>query len=198
VVRNTLSNWNRVQAGRQRLSAELIRRWEEHSQAQDEQSAAFYAAWVEDLIQQAVESLAAEYYRNSQGDYVRVLYGRLCEQLTIAEVAQALEIKPSTVDYYFRSACQRLAEKLETVVRPQVERYCPPEEAESEFAGEWQLLRRFLAEHGGLEQAVSRAYDSLDPVRTGRRRRAGLTKAFTRLTAILRQPTDASDSHNTS
>lgn len=198
VVRNTLSNWNRRRAGRDCVSEELVKQLEEDGGAGEEPSQAFYAAWVEDMIQQAVESLAAEYYRSNQGDYVRVLYGRLCEGLTIAEVAEALEIKPSTVDYCFRQARQRLSEKLEMVVRPQVERYCPPEEAEQEFALEWDLLGRFLAEHGGLEEAVRRAYETLDPVRAGQHRAAGLTEALSRFTAILRSPSGANGSVETS
>jgi DNA-directed RNA polymerase specialized sigma24 family protein len=194
VVRNVLANSSRLRASRQRMSEELIRRLEESSGTRDGPSDAFYAAWVEEMIQQAVQSLAAEYYRKKQGDYVRVLYGRLCGGLTIAEVAEALAIAPSTVDYYFRHARGRLSEKLETVLRPQVERYCPPEEAEEEFALEWDRLGRFLAEHGGLEEAVRRAYETLDPVRTGQRRAAGLNAALTRLTAIRRTPPDVSDS----
>jgi RNA polymerase sigma factor (sigma-70 family) len=194
VVRNVLSNWSRVRAGRQRLSEELVRRLEEYSQTRDEQSDAFYAAWVDDVIQQAVASLAAEYYRNNQGDYVRVLYGRLCERLTIADVAEALAISPSKVDYYFCHARERLSGRLEAIVRRQVERYCSPDEAGEEFRLEWGLLGRFLSEHGGLEEAVRRAYDTLDPVRTRRRRATGLTKALTRLTVLLRSPHDANHS----
>lgn len=199
VVRNILSNWNRLRANRQRMPEELVRQVEESSRSGDKQADAFYAAWVEDLIQQAVESLAAEYHRKNQGDYVRVLYGRLCEGLTIAEVAEALEITPSTVDYYFRHARQRLAEKLQSVLRPQVERYCLPEEALEEFAQEWDRLGQFLAEQGGLEQAVRRAYEMLDPVRTGQRRAAGVAGALTRLTSIRKTalPVDERRSNET-
>ncbi len=192
VVRNVLSNRTRVQAGRQRLSDEVVRRLEERSQTRDEQTDGFYAAWVDDLIQRAVESLATEYYRNNQGDYVRALYGRLCQRLTIAEVAEALAIKPSTVDYYFRHARDRLSAKLQTVVRRQVERYSSPEEAAAEFSLEWESLGRFLSEHGGLEEAVRRAYDTMDPIGAKRRRAGGLTKALTRLTAIRQLPRDGS------
>lgn len=188
VVRNTLSNWNRVRAGRQRMSADVVSKFEEYSRTRDEQSDAFYTAWVEDLIQQAVESLATEYYSSGRGDYVRVLYGRICERLTIAEVADALEIKPSAVDYYFRSARERLSEKLQMAVRRQIEHYCSAEEAEEEFTLEWDLLGQYLAKHGGLELAMCRTYETLDPVRSGQRRRTGLTKAMTQLTAILHSP----------
>ncbi len=82
VARDVLSNAGRVRAGRQRLSEELVRRLEECSRTRDEQSDAVYAAWVDGLIQQVVEALAVEYYRKNQGDYVRILYGGLCERLT--------------------------------------------------------------------------------------------------------------------
>lgn len=191
VVRNVLSNWNRTRATRQRLAPELVRKVEEASRARDEQSDAFYAAWVEDLLQHAVESLAAEYYAKNKGDYIRVLYGRLCQRLTIAEVAEALDITPSTVDRHFRHARSRLSEKLEECVRRHVRHYCPAAEAESELALEWQQLGQYLADHGGLDEAVRRAYDLLDPVRAAKRRGDGLTRAMTQLTSLMRAPTDA-------
>jgi DNA-directed RNA polymerase specialized sigma24 family protein len=186
VVRNELSNWNRVRAGRQRISEEVVRRLEECSRTRDEQADVFYAAWVEDAIEQAVEMLTTEYYRKGQGDYVRVLYGRICERLTIGEVAAALQVKSSAVDFFFRHARQRLSECLKTVVRLQVERYTASEEAAQEFTAEWNQLGEFLNAHGGLEEAVRRAYESLDPVRANWRRVSGAAKAMTRLTASLR------------
>ena len=41
-----------------------------------------------------LEALAADYYRQRKGDYVRVLYGRLCRGMTIAGVAEALGAVP--------------------------------------------------------------------------------------------------------
>ena len=197
VVRNTLSNWNRVRATRQRLSEELVRQVEQSSRSRDEQSDAFYAAWVEDLLQQAVETLAADYYAQSKGDYVRVLYGRLCQGLTIAEVAEALEITPAAVDHYFRHARDRLSKALKTLVRHHVERYCPPAEVGSEYALEWQQLGRHLADHGGLDEAVRRAYQLFDPVRLSGSKREGITKALTRLTSLTHGPPPATSSDKT-
>ena len=140
VVRNTLSHRNRVQSNRARLAREMgdwIRRLD---QEPAEQTDTFYAAWVEDIVSRAVESLATEYYRQSKDDYVRVLYGRLCQQMTMAEVAEALEIKLFTVDNYYRAARRRLGEKLQELLRRQVQAYCGPKEAQHEFATEWQLL----------------------------------------------------------
>jgi RNA polymerase sigma factor (sigma-70 family) len=188
VVRNILANRHRVQAGRARLSRDVAEHVEESARAREEQADAFYAAWVEDLIQQAIESLATEYHRKNQADYVRVLYSRLCEQLTIAEVADALAITPSNVDYYFRHARDRLSTKLEELVRSQVRRYCPPEETEQEFAVEWQRLGDYLTEHGGLEPAIRRTYELSEAAQLKNRRRTGLTKASEHITSIMRSP----------
>jgi predicted transcriptional regulator len=171
----------------------LVRQVEQSSRARDEQSDAFYAAWVEDLLQRAVEALAAEYYAQSKGDYIRVLYGRLCQRLTIAEVAEALDITPAAVDHYFRHARASLSDKLEEFVRRHVRHYCPAEEAESEFALEWQQLGQYLADHGGLDEAVRRAYDLLDPVQAERHRDSGLTKAMT----LIRASADVTSSKET-
>lgn len=198
VVRNILSNRHRVRAGRDRLARDLADHVEKLSQARDEQVDSFYAAWVEDLIQRAVESLATEYYRKNQGDYMRVLYGRLCEQLTLAKVSQALQIKPSTVNYYFDRARRRLSEKLQELLRRQARHYCTAEQVEEELALEWRRLGEHLTEHGGLDEAVRRAYDLFDPIQGKNRRQAELTRALTRLTAISRSPVDASDDDKTS
>jgi len=197
VVRNILSHRNRVQAGRDRRLRDLAEQIDEAAHVTDEQADAFYAAWVEDVLQQTVESLAAEYGRKGQGDYVRVLYGRLCQGLTIARVAEALQITTSAVDHYYRHAKGRLSERLEELVRRQVGRYCPAEETEGEFALEWQRLGQYLAEHGGLEEAVRRAYDLFDPVQEKQHRGSGLAKAAARLTSIMRSSSGATDSEET-
>ena len=115
VVRRILANRGRVRANRQRLSQDMAQWLRSPAQAPDDQGDVFYAAWVEDVVHQAVEALAADYYRSRKGDYVRVLYGRLCRSMTIAEVAEALNRKPSDVDNYYRHARARLAERLEAV-----------------------------------------------------------------------------------
>ncbi|MGH7192963.1 MAG: RNA polymerase sigma factor, partial [Candidatus Saccharimonadales bacterium] len=97
VVRNNLANRGRVQAGRDRIFRDLAKQLDRWQHAPDEQSDAFYAAWVEDVVERAVRSLAAEYGRQGKGDYLRVLYGRICDELTIAACADALWLKPATV-----------------------------------------------------------------------------------------------------
>jgi hypothetical protein len=154
----------------------------------DPQTDAFYAAWVEDVVQQAVEAMSAEYLLQGHGDYVRVLYTRVCEGLSVAEVAQALDIKTTDVVNYSRHARRRLSEKLEQVVRDQIGRYSRSNEADSEFAEEWQKLGCYLGDHGGLEEALRRAYEMLDPVQSRTRREHGLTRAVTQLTSIMRPP----------
>ena len=137
-------------------------------------------------MQQAVESLAADYCRSGQVDYVRVLYGRLCQGMTIAKAAEALKLSPAAIDHYFRHARERLSAKLEQVLRRQVACYCPADEAQQEFTAEWRRLGEYLAEHGGIEEAVRRAYDLLNPVQAKKCGEAGLTKAVTRLTSVIR------------
>jgi RNA polymerase sigma factor (sigma-70 family) len=130
--------------------------------ASEEQADAFLEAWVEDLLQKCLHELAAEYHRAGKGDYFRVLYGRLCDEMSIAEVAEALAISPSAVDNYYRHVRRRLAEKLQSAVRSHVFRYCAQEEAEKEFVAEWNRLGAHLKEHGGLEEAVRRTYELAD------------------------------------
>jgi RNA polymerase sigma factor (sigma-70 family) len=192
VARKILSNRKRVRAGRDRLAREMAECVQELERTKQEQTDPFYAAWVEDVVQRAVQSLASEYYAQGKGDYLRVLYGRLCQGLTIAEVAEALETTPATVDNYFRHAKARLAEKLEELVRRQVRRYCPTEEAEQEVELEWGRLGQYLADFGGLEEAVRRAYDLLDPLAANRHRGPGLDGALARLTKVIRPSGDVS------
>jgi RNA polymerase sigma factor (sigma-70 family) len=190
VARKVLSNQNRAGANRDRLLRELADWVRQSSPVEDPQADAFYGAWVEDVVGQAVESLAAEYYRQAKGDYVRVLYGRLCQRLTIAEVAEAIDITTAAVDNYYRHAKRRLTEKLESLVRRQVHRYCTADEADQEFTLEWQRLGQHLADYGGLEEAVRRAYDLLDPVAAKAKQRASVARAVSRLTSIIRRSTD--------
>jgi len=197
VVRNILANRHRIRKGRKRLLPDLKEQLNRLVGQKRGEIDAFYAAWVDDLVQRSVESLAREYYRERKGDYVRVLYSRLCERLTVAQVAHALEIKPSAVVNYSRHVRQRLSKKLEGLVREHVERYCLPDEVEAEFCVEWQRIGLHLAECGGLETAVRRAYDLLDPVRVPRVRDNRLTQTMARLTSVIRTSSDATSSNET-
>ncbi|MGA2255069.1 MAG: sigma-70 family RNA polymerase sigma factor [Thermoguttaceae bacterium] len=185
VTRKTLANRQRVRAGRERLARDAADQWAQPESVEDEQSEIFYAAWVEDLLRQALESVAAAYYQEARGDYVRVLYSRLCQGVSVAVMAGELATTPSSVNNYFRHARQRLADTLETLVRRQVQRYSTPEAAEQEFQDEWQRLGRFLTERGGLEEAIRRAYELLDPISTQKNQQAGLQAATKRITLAI-------------
>jgi RNA polymerase sigma factor (sigma-70 family) len=198
VVRNILSHRNRVRASREQKQEDLAEHLGRLNRTPDAHVDAFYAAWVEDVVQQAVESLAADYCRNGQVDYVRVFYGRLCRGMTIAKTAEALKISPAAVDHYFRHARERLTEKLKQLVRRQLQGYCPVDEADEEFAAEWRRLGQYLAEHGGIEATVRRAYDLLDPVQSKQIRDIGLTRGAARLTSVIRSCPDITRSGHTS
>ncbi len=184
VARNVLANRHRVAANRQRIWREILRdHIREAAEMSETKADPFFAVWAEGILQAAVERLATEYYGEGKGDYLRVLYGRLCQGLTIAQVAEALELAPATVDNYYRHARGRLADTLEKVVRQQVEQYSVAEQCEGEFHHEWQLLGEYLTRHGGLELALRRAYEYLDPARS-----SSSAEAFTRVTERLRTP----------
>jgi RNA polymerase sigma factor (sigma-70 family) len=191
VVRNVLSHQNRVRASREERQQDLAEHLDRLNRPPDKHVDAFYVAWVEDLVQQAVKSLAAGYCRKGQVDYVRVLYGRLCQGMTIAQVAESLGISNAMVDHYFRDAKQRLGEILEQLARRQSSSYCSPNEAEQEFVTEWQRLGQYLAEHGGIEEAVRQAYALVDPVQAEKQKDASLAKAVTRLTTVIRSSSGA-------
>ena len=194
VVRRILANRRRVEANRQRIAAEIRDFLTGPDESVDDPADPFYMAWAEALLQRAMESLAAEYCRHGQGDYVRVLYGRLCQGLTLAEVAETLQLTTAAADHCFRDARALLTRKLQGEVRRHVERYSPPDQAEQDYVQEWAFLGQRLAEHGGLEEAVRRAYDLLDPVTARTRQSSAVNQTLTRLTAIGPAPHGAAPS----
>jgi RNA polymerase sigma factor (sigma-70 family) len=193
VVRHLLANRRRSDKRKERLRPGLIEHVDELSRSSQPEIDVFYSAWVEGLVEQAMQSLAVEYCGKGQGDRIRVLYGRLCEGLTIAQTADALNLKSTAVDFYYRDARDRLAETLRRLLGEQVRRYVPPKEAEAEFAREWQGLGTYLAAHGGLEEAVRRAYALLDAGWTPADGGAKMGETLARLTSTGRGPRDAND-----
>lgn len=195
VVRHVLGNDARVQAGRWRLlkqrAPELIGRDDLPSikalDAPTKQVDAFDAAWAQGMLQQCIEGLMQEYHRTGKGDYFRVLYGRICEQMTVPQIAEALGLTVTKAENYYKSTRKRLTAKLQELLRSQVERYCKPDDADEEFAQEWDRLGRFLARHGGLEQAVAAAYAGQDPALLAQRQRRAMTAALNRITRPLPQ-----------
>ncbi len=185
VVRNILSNANRVRRRREELAQDLIRHAEELHPAENQSVDAFYEAWVDEILQRAMQSLAAEYCAQGRANYLRVLYGRLCQRAAIIELAEILRLKPADVDNYYRHARDRLGKNLQQIVRRHVERYTPAEDVAGEFDLEWQQLGRYLLAHGGLEEVVGRACGQLDFATSGPQP-GGLGKAIDRLTSIIR------------
>jgi len=122
-----------------------------------ELSDAFYAAWAEDLLDQALQGLLADYNRAGKGDYFRILHGRICEELPMADIAAALNLTRTAAEAYFRQARLRLSDRLQDLVRWQVSRYSSAGEADSEFVVEWARLGDFFRDQGGLEAAVRRS-----------------------------------------
>lgn len=187
VVRNVIANQARVRAGRTRLLREHGGELDglipadglERLDTTAEQDEAFYAAWAEELLQAAVDALMQEYYREGRGDYFRVLYGRVCEGMTMPEIAHDLDLKLTDVENYLKHARKRLAESLERQLRQHVQRYTAPEELQAEFAREWGQLGEFLKARGGLEAALRRSSQDLDSAEARRRQSTSMTTILT-------------------
>jgi RNA polymerase sigma factor (sigma-70 family) len=196
VVRNVLSNRARVLTGRARLLRDHGGRLDDRGglpmvaslDAPVEEVDAFYAAWVEELLQQAVEELLAQYHREGKGNFFRVLYGRLCDGMTMPEIAQALAVAAGQAENAYKHARKSLARRLVELVRDQVGRYCPAEDVEGEFAAEWGRLGEHLKKHGGLEEAVRRAYAGLPPASGKKQLASSMNAALTRVSELLRRP----------
>jgi DNA-directed RNA polymerase specialized sigma24 family protein len=161
VVRNILANQRRVEEGRinavQQHPDELHRYRDsgpDRSGGSDEDL--FYAAWADDIVHRAVNALLDEYNRTGRGDYFRVLYGRICEELPAAELANVLDLPTTSVDNYFRHARRRLSDLLHADVRDHVTRYVAPAEVNEESDREWHQLGEYLQLQGGLEAAIRR------------------------------------------
>lgn len=160
VTRNVMSNRARVEQGRARLLRDHLERGGELGglDAPVEQVDAFYTAWVEDLVEQAVERLLAECHQQAKGDYFRVLYGRICDAMPMPQIAELLDLKITSAENYYKAARKRLAAILQDLVQDHVGRYAPGEDGQSDSTQEWQALGAYLTEHGGLEEAVRKAY----------------------------------------
>lgn len=167
VVRKVLANRFRVEAGRERVIREHGGRLDRYADFGDvdsadapaEQLQAFYAAWVDGILQTAVNNLFAEYDQSGRGDYFRVLYGRICEELTMPAIAAMLEIKLSDIENYYRHARRRLSERLQELIQERVLRYSATAEIGDEFKEEWSQVGEYLQERGGLESAVRSAFE---------------------------------------
>ncbi|MCE9545065.1 MAG: sigma-70 family RNA polymerase sigma factor [Planctomycetia bacterium] len=188
VVRNVLSNQTRVQSGRERLLKQHAEQAASDGplpvattlETSEEQIDAFYAAWVEDLLARSVDKLRDEYHAAGKGDYFRVLYGRVCEEMSVPEISAALGLKPTDVENYYKAAKKRLAETLKDSLRAHTARYCDEAEMADEFQAEWAALGNFVEAHGGLERAVHRSYAEQSPASAPQKRSTAFSDTLIR------------------
>jgi hypothetical protein len=122
----------------------------------------FYAIWAEELLKTAVQSLMADYHREGKGDYFRILHTRICEEMAVKEIAAALDVKTTDVDNYYRHARQRLADRIDHLVRKDAACYTEMSDLDDEFQHERQRLSEILQRQGGLEAAVRNAMSPKD------------------------------------
>jgi RNA polymerase sigma factor (sigma-70 family) len=158
VVRHVVQNVVRSNRSAARRIADQVQHAQDlPDQVSDLDLDAFFTIWAEELIRSAVQSVMRDYHREGKGDYFRVLYGRLCDQLPVKDIAEQLGRKPTDVENYFRHARKRLADRIELLVRKDTAFYTPLAALDAEFAHEWQRLGEFLRQRGGLEAAVREA-----------------------------------------
>ena len=166
VVRNVLANRARQLETRERRLREYTEQTagdgplvvHESSDPAVIEDDTFYVAWIEALLTKCIDCLMTDLHSRGKGDHFRVLYGRLCEGLSTPDVSQALDIKMTAAENYFKSTKKRLADLLKLTVREHVERYTDEHEADDEFRREWATLGDYLQKNGGLELTVRRVY----------------------------------------
>ncbi len=196
VVRHVLANRQRVEAGRARLLRENRDAFKElasvqldaHFKVELEPADAFYSAWAEELLQDAVESLLGEYLKAGKGDYFRVLYGRICEGITMPQIAASLGLKQGTAENFYKRARKRLGENLQQRLREHVRRYCPGDEADAEFRSEWDCLGNFLQGRGGIEKALRQSYESFDSTAVRQHEQSSMTTILTQAPKLASPP----------
>jgi len=101
VVRNVLSNQARIDSGRSSLlerDRHLLPEvasihFDETASIAPEELSEFYSVWVDELLQEVIDRLLDDYLKSARGDYFRVLYGRICEQMTSSVIADHLGVK---------------------------------------------------------------------------------------------------------
>ncbi|MCH7988471.1 MAG: sigma-70 family RNA polymerase sigma factor [Planctomycetes bacterium] len=183
VTRNVLSNIARVREARKRrvrdhggaLDHVVAASLNDLANPTDDQADPFLVAWAEDMLQRCVESLLHDYHSEGRGDYFRVLYGKICEQMSNSEIAQNLGCKITDVENYYKHAKKRLETTLKNLVRQHTLRYCSPEEANAEFELEWQRFGECLKANGGLEKLLNASYESFHSEEIKRRESQSMT-----------------------
>lgn len=156
VIRNLVSNTVRSAHARARRTAEYAADWDAMTTQEVNQDDinTFYAIWADELIRGVVEALMWQYHRDGRGDYFRVLYGRICDQLTSKDLAEQLGIKLTDAENYYRHAKQQLTAQIETALRREIEQYGLNSDLEEEFRLEWGQLAAYFEQRGGLEETI--------------------------------------------
>ena len=122
---------------------------------------AFEELWVDEILARSLDSVQQRCLRDGKGDQFRVLYGRICEGMTHAEVADCLGVELTTVQAWYKRCRDQLAEALRAEVYSIVSQYSPVESYDDEFRKEWEELAERLRTNGGLEAAIRRSHDLL-------------------------------------
>lgn len=155
VVRHVVHNTVRTKQRETRKIADQIQHaLDDGNIAVHEDDDLFHTIWAEELLRTSVQAVMDDYHREGKGDYFRVLYGRVCEQLSFKEIAEHLDLKITDVENFSRHARKRLANELERRVRTDIAYYTDFAEIDAEFRREWQNLADLLQRRGGLETAL--------------------------------------------
>jgi len=202
VVRRILADEARRSSRRRRRIREYVEQadcdlqltFEGGEPVSTDEADAFYQAWAEELLQSAVESLLEDYHREGRGNYFRVFYGRVCENLPVRAIAASLQLKETDVDNYFRHARSRLESRLRDLVRWQVLRYSSPDQSTAEFEHEWSRLGEFLKQNGGLEDSLRSSYSGFNVEAAREREASSMTAILKRVrTQVQDDSADAED-----
>ena len=187
VTRKILANRHRVRAGRDRLARDVAEQSAQPEATEDQQIEVFYAAWVEDLLRRAVESIAAEYYR--EAPRAIMWRGALRSALPATDHCRGGQHTrhPTVGGRQLLPTCSATVGLLhcshssgnKSIATPHRKR------RNEEFQTEWQQMGAHPSEHGGLEETVQRTYELMDPVNTQRNQQAGLRAAAERIAALV-------------
>lgn len=191
VVRNLLSNKQRIAWGRRRLIQKVAEAGGvpdvlvtcESAEPTMSDSDTFYHVWVDELLANTMKRVLRELHAEGRGDYFRALYGRICEDLSAAQIAAALRVQPADVENFIRVAKGRLSRCLEAEVRRHVDRYSSAGEQEADYQREWDRLHTHLARSGGLDGAIRLEASQMDRLPSASRRSASFLAACAELTA---------------
>jgi RNA polymerase sigma factor (sigma-70 family) len=123
---------------------------------------AFDVLWLDEIISLSLSAMRERCLKEGRINQFRVLFGRICDNMSHAEVAACLGIPQVTAELWYRQARDQVAESLRKQVSSLVRQYAQPAEYDAEFRREWEDLSAQLKLHGGLESAIRRSYEALN------------------------------------